>query len=149
MKLVEIFETVPDFRNEKYSTYKLSEVLVMCICAVLSGVDDCEEIAEYGREKEKFLRQFLDLENGTPSHDTFNRILVNMETSYFEKCLTDWSREIMSGLKDYQINIDGKVLRATGQRGKKTAVICIVSAWLVWGNLRYQKRVMKRQQFQN
>ena len=110
MKLVEIFETVPDFRNEKYSTYKLSEVLVMCICAVLSGVDDCEEIAEYGREKEKFLRQFLDLENGTPSHDTFNQILVNMETSYFEKCLTDWSREIMSGLKDYQINIDGKVL---------------------------------------
>ena len=131
MKLVEIFETVPDFRNEKNITYKLSEILVISLCAVLSGADDCEEIAEYGREKESFLRQFLKLENGIPSHDTFNRVFVNMDTRYFEKCLIDWSREIMSELKEYQINIDGKVLRATGQRGKKTAAICIVNVWLL------------------
>lgn len=130
MKLVEIFEKVPDFRNEKYVSYQLSEILVISLCAVLSGADDCEEIAEYGVEKESFLRQFLALKNGIPSHDTFNRVLKNMDTKNFESCLIEWSREIMSDLKHYQINIDGKVLRATGQRGKKTAAICIVNAWL-------------------
>lgn len=130
MKLVEIFETIPDFRNEKYISYKLSEILIISLCAVLSGADDCEEISEYGREKEKFLCQFLELENGIPSHDTFNRVFKSMESQYFEKCLIDWSKEIISELEGLQINIDGKVLRATGKRGKKTAAICIVNAWL-------------------
>lgn len=130
MKIVEIFESIPDFRNEKYINYKLSEILVLSLCAVLSGADDCEEIAEYGQEKEKFLRQFLELKNGIPSHDTFNRVFKNMDIPSFEKCLIEWSREIMDELADRQINIDGKVLRATGKRGKKTAAICIVSAWL-------------------
>lgn len=52
-----------------------------------------------------------------------------MDTNSFEKVLKSWSKEILDELESYQINIDGKVLKATGQRGKKTAAICIVSAW--------------------
>lgn len=130
MKLVEIFEQVPDFRTESYITYRLSEILVISLCAVLSGAEDFEEISEYGRQKEHFLRQFLDLPNGVPSHDTYNRVFVNFDKASFEKVLTNWSKEILAQLDFYQINIDGKVLRATGQRGKKTAAACIVSAWV-------------------
>jgi predicted transposase YbfD/YdcC len=129
MKLVEIFEAVPDYRNTKFISYKLSELLVIALCGVISGADDYEEIAEYGLEKEEFLSQFLELENGIPSHDTFTRVFRNMDTKSFENCLVRWSKEILSEIKHYQINIDGKVLRATGKRGKKTAAICIVSAW--------------------
>ena len=130
MKLVEIFEQVPDFRTKSHVTYDLSEILVISLCAVLSGAEDFEEIAEYGRQKEFFLRQFLELPNGVPSHDTYNRVFVNFDCKSFEEVLVKWSKEILAQLDFHQINIDGKVLRATGQRGKKTAATCIVSAWV-------------------
>lgn len=129
MKLVKIFEQVPDFRNKKLISHILSEILVISLCAVLSGADDFEEISEYGLERASFLGQFLKLPKGIPSPDTFRRTFQNIETQSFEKCLRDQSENILAGLEDYQINIDGKVLRATGKRGKKTAAICIVSAW--------------------
>lgn len=129
MKIIEIFETIPDFRNEKYVWYDLGEILVIALCGVISGADDCEEIAEYGIEKEDFLKSFLSLPNGIPSHDTFTRVFRNIDVAQFEECLKSHSQELLGHLQNNQINIDGKVLRATGKRGKKTAAICIVSAW--------------------
>lgn len=129
MKLVEIFEDIPDFRSESRISHHLSSILVTAFCAVLSGADDFEEIAEYGVEKECFLRQIVPLPNGIPSHDTFRRVFQNMDTKAFEKCLRERAAEVVDALEGCQVNIDGKVLRATGERGKKTAAICIVSAW--------------------
>lgn len=71
----------------------------------------------------------MKLPNRIPSHDTFNRVLRNIEPKAFESCLVNHSKELLENLSEYQINIDGKVLRATGKRGKKTAAVCIVSAW--------------------
>jgi len=129
MKIIEIFETLPDFRRESQVSYYLSSILVISLLGVLSGADDFEEISEYGKENENFLKGFIDLKNGIPSHDTFRRVFQNMDTCAFEKCLRENSAAVIKSLKDLQINIDGKVLRATGVRGKKTAAICIVSAW--------------------
>jgi len=74
MQLTEIFEEVPDFRVLGRTSYKLSEILIISLCAVLGGAEDYEEISEYGRQKEEFLRTFLELEHGIPSHDTFTRV---------------------------------------------------------------------------
>lgn len=130
MELREIFAEVPDFRVLGRTDHNLSEILVISLCAVISGADDFEEIAEYGRQKEEFLGRFLSLPGGIPSHDTFNRVFRFLDHQSFEACLKKWSREIIDKLKDYQVNIDGKVLRATGKRGKKTAALCLVSAWV-------------------
>lgn len=130
MKLAKIFQEVPDFRVQGRTAYLLNEILVISLCAMLSGAEDFEEIAEYGVQKEEFLRGFLTLPNGIPSHDTFNRVFRYMDTESFESCLIKWSKEIVKELSEYQINIDGKVLRATGERGKKTAALCLVSAWV-------------------
>lgn len=130
MELREIFAEVPDFRVVGRTDHILSEILVISLCAVLSGADDFEEIAEYGRQKEEFLQGFLSLPNGIPSHDTFNRVFRLLDHKSFEACLKKWSHEIIDKLKAYQVNIDGKVLRATGKRGKKTAALCLVSAWV-------------------
>lgn len=129
MKLVEIFKEVPDFRRACYVSYALEEILVIALCAVLSGADDFVEIAAYGKEKESFLGQFLELPNGLPSHDVFNRVFQNMDTASFEKCLVRHSKSILNELSNYEINIDGKILRATGKGGKKNKALCIVSAW--------------------
>ena len=130
MKLTEIFKGVPDFRVKGRTAHLLNEILVISLCAVLSGAEDFEEIAEYGIQKQDFLSQFLLLPNGIPSHDTFNRVFRYMDTQSFESCLVKWSKEIIKELSHYQVNIDGKVLRATGKRGKKTAALCLVSAWV-------------------
>ena len=68
--------------------------------------------------------------HGIPSHDTYRRVFQNIDPAAFQKCLTEYAKEIVKDLEHLQINIDGKVLRATGERGKKTAAICIVSAWI-------------------
>jgi len=106
MKLVEIFEKVPDFRTKCFVTHILSEILVISLCVVLSGAEDFEEIAEYAVQKEKFLKQFLRLSNGLPSHDTFNRVFRNLDTKSFEAVLRGWSKEILDELESYQINIE-------------------------------------------
>ena len=130
MELREIFSEVPDFRVSGRTDHILSEILSISLCAVISGADDFEEIAEYGRQKKDFLGRFLTLPNGIPSHDTFNRVFRLMDHESFGACLTKWSYEIIEKLKDYQVNIDGKVLRATGQRGEKSSALCLVSAWV-------------------
>lgn len=129
MKIVQIFETIPDFRNSLYVSHLLGEILIIGFCAMLSGADDFEEMAEYGKEKESFLRTFLKLPKGIPSHDTFRRVFQNIAPSAFEECLRTYAQPLLDEIDNLQINIDGKVMKATGQRGKKTAAICIVSAW--------------------
>ena len=130
MNIVEIFEELPDFRVPGRTSYPLSEILVISLCAVLSGAEDYEDIAEYGRQKSDFLSTFLDLESGIPSHDTFNRVFRFMDKEVFSQCLTRWSSEIVQSLSDLQINIDGKVLRATAERGKRSSGLCLVNAWV-------------------
>lgn len=102
---------------------------MLSLCAVLSGAEDFEDIENYGRQKEDFLRQFLELPNGIPSHDTINRVFNRLDKDKFAESLYRWSREMLDFIKYYQLNIDGKVLRGTGQAGKKQAGICLVSAW--------------------
>lgn len=134
MRLDKIFSEVPDYRVISRSSHKLCDILVLALCAVISGADDFEEIAEYGRQKEQFLKKFLELPNGIPSHDTFNRVFRLMDKDAYQNVLRKWSSEIVKKLKnpDYQdlINVDGKVQKATGERGKKTAGLCMVNAWV-------------------
>lgn len=136
MKLEKIFSEVPDFRVVNRSDHKLVDILIISLCGVISGADDFEEIAEYGRQKHSFLKRFLELPNGIPSHDTFNRVFRFLDKTAYQQVLIRWSSEIIRELKRLEsqegqlINVDGKVLRATGKRGKKTAALCLVSAWV-------------------
>ena len=130
MNIVEIFEELPDFRIAGRTTYPLSEILVISLCAVLSGAEDYEDIAEYGEQKIEFLSSFLSLDHGIPSHDTFNRVFRYLDTDSFSQCLTRWTRELIESLTDLQINLDGKVLRATHERGGRSSGLCLVNAWV-------------------
>lgn len=135
MDLPEIFSEVPDFRLNRKKRHELGDILVLVICAVLSGADDFESIELYGKSKLSLLQSFLNLPNGIPSHDTINRVFRYMDKSKFGDCLVKWSKEILSSLESYQINIDGKVLRGTDKKGAKKSGICIVSAWATEQNL--------------
>ena len=102
---------------------------MLSLCAVLSGADDFEDMENYGRQKEGFLRQFLVLPNGIPSHDTINRVFNRLDKDKFADCLYRWSQELLDFFEYYQVNIDGKVLRGTAKSTQKKSGICLVSAW--------------------
>ena len=106
--------------------------MVISVCAFVCGADDFEDVALYGTQKEDFLRTFLELPNGIPSHDTFNRVFKFLDKDAFSESLYRWSKEILEAFnEDYtQINIDGKVLRGTAKSGHKKSGLCLLSAWV-------------------
>jgi predicted transposase YbfD/YdcC len=126
------FQDIPDFRINRRKKHNLLDILVISVCACVCGADDFEDIALYGTQKESFLRTFLELPNGIPSHDTFNRVLKFLDKDAFAESLYRWSKEILSTLNEEytQINIDGKVLRATAKSGHKKSGLCLLSAWV-------------------
>lgn len=129
MEWQQYFAEVPDFRLDRKKLHLLSDILMLSLCAILSGAEDFEDMENYGKQKEGFLRQFLELPNGIPSHDTINRVFNRLDQEKFAECLYRWSRELLDFLDYYQVNIDGKVLRGTAQAGEKKSGICVVSAW--------------------
>ena len=132
----ESFANIPDFRREHvFKKHLLSDVLLLSLCAVLCGAETDEEIETYGREKEAFLRTFLDLPNGIPSHDTITRVFRFLDKDKFNSCLYKHSESLREFLAENHISIDGKVCRATNPSGKKKKGICIITAWACEQNL--------------
>ena len=131
MNFEKFFEQVPDFRLNRRKRHHLSDILAISLCAVVCGANDFEEIAMYGNQKIEFLRSFLSLPNGIPSHDTFNRVFKFLDKDKFGACLYTWSKEILAELQGLShLCIDGKVLKGTAESGRKKSGICIVSAWV-------------------
>ncbi len=132
-KVEDFFSEVKDPRNthNHFLTHKLSDILCISLLAVLCGADNDEEIATYGNEKKAFLKQFLELPNGIPSHDTFTRVFRNLDPVSFLTCLQKHSQSLLDFVSEYHLAIDGKVLRATDKKGHKKSGICIITAWAV------------------
>ena len=129
-QLSAVFSQVPDpRRNTLLKQHLLSDILLLSLFATLSGCDSDEEIEEYGRNKEAFLRQFLFLPNGIPSHDTITRVLNAVDQRKFAACLYRHAHYLCDFVEEHHISVDGKVLRATAPAGKRNSGICIVTAW--------------------
>ena len=146
MELSTIFSKVPDPRRcTLLKRHLLSDILLLSLFATLSGCDSDEEIEECGKNKGDFLREFLFLPNGIPSHDTITRVLKAVDQTAFSACLYRHSRYLCDFLEEHHISVDGKVLRATAQHGKRNSGVCVVTAWaceqqLVLGQLKTEKK---------
>jgi len=133
-KLKTIFGNVEDFRRSHRKLYELESILLIGIISVICGADNWNEMENYAKSKEEFLRSFLDLPNGIPSHDTFNRIFSNIDSEQFETCFIEWV-SILADLQPREvIAIDGKTIRGAKSSGKKSPVH-MVSAWASENNL--------------
>lgn len=125
---LEHFDALPDPRVERTKLHKLSDILFITIAAVLSGCDDWNEIELYGETKEEWLRKYLELANGIPSHDTFNRVFSLLDPEALRQCFLSWVESIASLTKGAVVSIDGKRLCGSGQDGKRS-IVHMVSAW--------------------
>lgn len=133
--ILEAFVDLPDPRREHpRKLHKLIDIVVIAVCAVIAKSDTWEEIADYGVMKEDFLKRFLALPNGIPSHDTFNRVFSQLDPVAWQTCFMSWMRSISQVSEEKLISIDGKVLRGSkskggGKREAKQAALSVVSAW--------------------
>ena len=127
-RVADHFAELTDPRRRKV-VYPLINVVVIAICAVISGADDFVAIAKFGRTKREWLARFLDLETGIPSHDRFNAIFAAIKPAEFEKCLLSWITALHEVTDGQVIAIDGKTLRRSFDTANGKSAIHMVSAW--------------------
>ena len=122
------FEGLEDVRQQKKVLYALPEVLLLTLCAVLSGADGWVEVALYGTRKLSFLRRFLPFADGTPSHDQLGNIYGALDDEQFQGCFIAWAAALKSQVKGV-VAVDGKTLRRSFDKGGAKGPIHMVSAW--------------------
>lgn len=133
--MVSPFEELEDPRRERTRLHSLVDIICLSICAVIAGAEGWEDIEEFGRAKEAWLRRFLRLENGIPSHDTISRVFRLLKPQAFEARFRDWTQSLVERLGLRHVAIDGKTLRRShDRRGMKNA-LHLVCAWSVENHL--------------
>ncbi|GHT93627.1 hypothetical protein AGMMS49545_13360 [Betaproteobacteria bacterium] len=113
--LVEHFAIIRDPRQRRVK-YDLIELLVIVTCALFSEMETFVDIAEWARCKESWLRRFLPLANGIPSHDTMNRVFRLIDPKSFEVAFRAWVADTLPGFGQTRIAIDGKSIRGAAAR---------------------------------
>ena len=103
------------------------DIIVIALCAVIAGVQDWKQIETFGRKRVDWLRGFLALPNGSPSHDTFERVFSRLRPGAFQDCFRQWVQAITDGLQLRQVAVDGKTLRGSGTA--HLGPLHLVSAW--------------------
>jgi predicted transposase YbfD/YdcC len=131
-----IFRPLKDSRSLRNRKHKFLDIIILSILAVIAGADSYDDIVLFGKEKYKFLKKFLDLPNGIPSHDTINRLFQALNPAVFEKCFAQFTDYLKSSgvLKDH-IAIDGKTSRGSKDTFKNQNPLHSVHAWSVENSL--------------
>ena len=122
------FGSFDDPRLERRKKYPLINLIFIAFCAVLCGAEDWVSITRFGKARFNWLSQFIDLTNGIPSHDTFNRVFAILDTSVFAECFIGWAALLAEKAKK-TVAIDGKSLRATKNKVSNLGPIHIVNVW--------------------
>jgi predicted transposase YbfD/YdcC len=126
-KMLDYFKDMEDYRQAWKVKHQLTEIIVIIICAVVSGAENIAEIALYAKCKEMWLRSILVLENGLPSQDTIERFMRHMDPKEFKRSFLHWVRSVAKVTNGEIVPIDGKALR--GSRDGEKKAIYMVSAW--------------------
>jgi predicted transposase YbfD/YdcC len=122
------FAALPDPRSGPATRHELLDIVTIALCAVLCGADSWVDVALFGRSKEAWLRTFLALPHGVPSHDTFGRVFAALDPAAFERCFLGWVRAQAAAAGEV-VAVDGKTLRRSHDRANGQGPLHLVSAW--------------------
>jgi predicted transposase YbfD/YdcC len=127
--LMHYFSTMTDPRINRRKRHELLEIIVIAILAVICGADSWTEVEQFGKSKVKWLRTFLTLRHGIPSHDTFGRVFARIDPTEFRQCFQSWVDAVRQSTPGEVIAIDGKTLRGSMDTFLGKTAIQMVSAW--------------------
>lgn len=94
ISLVEAFSKIEDPRVERHKRHKLIDIIVLTICSVISGAEGWEGIEDFGKNKLEWLRQWIELENGVPSHDCIARVMSRIPSAEMSGCFIEWVKSV-------------------------------------------------------
>lgn len=122
------FKNIEDPRaNNK--RHQLSDIIAIAVLSVLCGAETWEEMEEYGQAKEEWLQEFLELNHGIPSNDTYRRLFMMIDPDQFRDCFLQWIESLSKTIGSDIIAVDGKTLRRSFNGDNKNSAIHMVSAW--------------------
>lgn len=127
------FRKLKDPRRKRRRLHQLLDIVVIAICAILCGANTWPEIVTWAQRRPTWLRRFLTLPNGIPSHDTFERLFDRIDPVAFQACFRAWIVAACEALKIPHVAIDGKTLRHSG--GGPLGPLHVVSAWATANHL--------------
>jgi len=138
------FPEMKDPRIERTKPHLLDDIVFIAIASVLSGGDSWNDMEEYGEFKKEWLSSFLELPNGIPSHDTFNRFFAALDADVFETCFLSWVKSIYQRTHGEIVSIDGKTMRGSRNQGCKTAThivsACADKNELILGQIKVEEK---------
>lgn len=138
------FSSLTDPRVERTKSHSLDDILFIAISSIICGAESWNDMESFGEAKEDWLRTFLRLPEGIPSHDTFNRVFSALDPKELELCFIEWTRSVANLTNNEVISIDGKTMRGTREYGAKS-IVHMVSAWasgnhIVLGQLKVEEK---------
>ena len=115
-------------RQQAKVLYPLEEILLLCLCAVISGADSWVEVALHGQQRLAFLRRFLPFKHGVPSHDQLGIVFARLDAEQFQSCFIAWVERFTTTVRGV-VAIDGKTLRRSFDHAAGQGPIQMISAW--------------------
>jgi len=128
--LDKIFSKVEDPRVEARCLHLLKDILFIAFCTLLSNGEDFEDMVEFGEQRLDWLKEVLELPNGIPSHDTFNRVLQRIDPQQLGVCLSEDGSYLIESIKGKLVNFDGKKLKGVSPKSRGNQGLYILSAWV-------------------
>jgi predicted transposase YbfD/YdcC len=123
------FADLDDPRIDRSKLHKLLDIVVIAICAIICSADDWVAVEMFGNAKHEWLKKFLELPNGIPSHDTFGRVFGALDPEQFESCFLNWISAVSKITQGQVVALDGKTLRRSHDKTLGKKAIVMVSAW--------------------
>ena len=141
ISLLTTLEDVPDPRVDRSKDHELVDLLVIALCTILVGGDSFYDMEEFAEVRLAWLKTFLRLRNGAPSHDTFNRVFQALDGRQLADRLSRWTQSVRTVLGGEVVALDGKTVRRALNRGEDFRVI--VSAWATESGLLLGQRKVR------
>ena len=135
LSLARHFAHLTDPRIDRSRLHELFDIVAIAISAVVAGADTWDDIEDFGKVKYDWLKTFLDLPNGIPSHDTFRRLFERLDPDEFQKGFLGWIEALHEASQRQVIAIDGKTLRRSFDRAKGKSALHMVHAWATANHL--------------
>lgn len=129
ISLIISFQDMPDPRVAGRCDHKLIDIIVITVCAMIAGAESWVDVESFGQAKQEWLRTFLDLPHGVPSHDTFGRFFATLDAEAFQTAFMRWVEGVFRVSRGQVIAIDGKTVRRSHDRTIGKDAIHMVNAW--------------------
>ena len=128
--IIHHFSSIEDPRRDRHKKHLLSDIFFITLCATICGADNWVAIERFGKAKEPWFTELLNLDNGILSHDTLGDVFAVIDTEQFSQCFSNWVADLSNLSEEDIIAIDGKCLRRSIDKASNKAAIYMVSAWV-------------------